>query len=227
MLAALQAALPGEQGNAGRQRRASLVLDDFWANHAILRGDFRSLRARELEQLALACFSDRFGLDASALLLRWRVLPGGRVLFASALARSLFDGVHAAATAAQLDIEKLCLALPALLDRVRRLVDRQSAMLLFAGEAQLQAVLAEQGCWSAYDSQRLFPGDDGDPAWLAELAVQMFERTATVRRAACMVYLCGNALDPAPFEGLFAATAQLPLPGADGSPAVRLLELAR
>lgn len=229
-LAVLCAALQGEQErNAGavRKQRASLVLDDFWANHAILRGDFRALRAHELEELTLAYFADRFGLDPAALLLRWRVLHGGRVLFASALARSLFDGIQAAATAAQVAIDSLRLGLPTVLDRVRRMVAMQPAMFLFVGEVQLQAVLAEQGCWNAYDSQRLFAGDGADPARIAELAVQMFERTGSMRRTECTVYLCGSALDPAPFEQRFAATVQLPLPGANEAPAARLLELAR
>jgi hypothetical protein len=36
---------------AGRRHHAAIVLDDFWVNHGVLRGDFRSMRKRDVERL--------------------------------------------------------------------------------------------------------------------------------------------------------------------------------
>ncbi|MBN3820090.1 nitroreductase [Paraburkholderia sp. Se-20369] len=83
--------------------------------------------------------------------------------------------------------------------------------------------------WAAYDAQRLFPGDADDAARLAELAGQLFERSATragLKREDCRIYLCGIDLDPAPFAAHFAAAIRPPQPALDGSLARRLMEVA-
>lgn len=220
----------GSDGNAKRPpvRGAHIVLDDFWCCHAILRGDFRALHARELEDIALAHFSDTYGVAAESLVTRFDVRRGGRVLFASALPRTLYDGILGTGAAGDVRIRRLRAGLPETLDRVAVKPDGD-AMLLVVGEALLQAVMIERGEWTAYDAQRLFPGESDDASRLAELAEQLFERSATrtgLTRDDCKVYLSGVDTDAAPFEARFAAAV---LPGRaalDGSPARRLLEYA-
>lgn len=235
VLDALRAALapaPGADADAGVKRApargAHIVLDDFWCCHAILRGDFRALHARELEEIALAYFSDTYGVAAESLVARFDVRHGGRALFASALPRTLYDGILGAGAAGDVRICRLRAALPETLNRFAAKPDGD-AMLLVVDEALLQAVMIERGEWVAYDTQRLFPGESGDASRLAELAEQLFERSAMrtgLKRDACKVYLSGVDMDAAPFDARFAAVA---LPGRaalDGSPARRLLEYA-
>ncbi|KVQ40152.1 hypothetical protein WT21_27735 [Burkholderia territorii] len=236
MLDALQAALAaarGAAGAAGGAKRAPahgahVVLDDFWCCHAILRGDFRALHARELEEIALAHFSDTCGVAAESLVARVDVRQGGRALFASALPRTLYDGILGTGASGDVRIRCLRAALPETLNRFAVKPDGD-AMLLVIGEALLQAVMIERGEWAAYDTQRLFPGEAGDASRLAELAEQLFERSAMrtgLKCDACTVYLSGAELDAGPFDARFAAAV---LPGRtalDGSPARRLLEYA-
>src|SRR5260370_38636298 len=66
------------------KRHAFIVLDDFWANHAMLRGDFRGMRAREVDENVLAYFADTFGVERAAILTRWQLQRCGRALFSSA-----------------------------------------------------------------------------------------------------------------------------------------------
>ncbi|RKU02082.1 hypothetical protein C7H84_15975 [Burkholderia sp. Nafp2/4-1b] len=231
-LRAALAATPGAEAGANRKgapaRGAHVVLDDFWCCHAILRGDFRALHARELEEIALAHFSDTYGVAAESLVARFDVRHGGRALFASALPRTLYDGILGTGAAGDVRIRCLRAALPETLNRFAVKPDGD-AMLLVVGEALLQAVMIERGEWAAYDTQRLFPGESGDASRLAELAEQLFERSALrtgLKRDACKVYLSGVDIDAAPFDARFAA-AVLPAPTAlDGSPARRLLEYA-
>ncbi|NTZ83674.1 hypothetical protein FCJ61_11850 [Burkholderia metallica] len=233
MLDALRAALaatPGADVGAKRApaRGAHVVLDDFWCCHAILRGDFRALHARELEEIALAHFSDTYGVAAESLVARVDVRHGGRALFASALPRTLYDGILDTGASGDVRIRCLRAALPETLNRFAVKPDGD-AMLLVVGEALLQAVMIERGAWAAYDTQRLFPGESADTARLVELAEQLFERSAMrtgQKRDACKVYLSGVDMDAAPFAARFAAAI---LPGRsahDGSPARRLLEYA-
>ncbi|WP_063548787.1 hypothetical protein [Burkholderia territorii] len=235
MLDALHAALAATRdadadagANRAPARSAHVVLDDFWCCHAILRGDFRALHARELEEIALAHFSDTCGVAAESLVARVDVRQGGRALFASALSRTLYDGILGMGASGGVRIRCLRAALPETLDRFAAKPDGD-AMLLVVGEALLQAVMIERGEWAAYDTQRLFPGEAGDASRLAELAEQLFERSAMrtgLKRDACKVYLSGADLDAAPFDARFAAAV---LPGRtalDGSPARRLLEYA-
>ncbi|MEK7885698.1 hypothetical protein AAB992_01105 [Burkholderia contaminans] len=234
MLDALRAALAAtHDADAGAKRApvrggAHVVLDDFWCCHAILRGDFRALHARELEEIALAHFSDTYGVAAESLVARFDVRRGGRVLFASALPRTLYDGILGAGASGDVPIRCLRAALPETLNRFAVKPDGD-AMLLVVDETLLQAVMIERGEWAAYDTQRLFPGESGDASRLAELAEQLFERSAMrtgLKPDACKVYLSGADIDVAPFDARFAAVA---LPGRaahDGSPARRLLEYA-
>ncbi|KWF29622.1 hypothetical protein WL88_05440 [Burkholderia diffusa] len=233
MLDALHAALAATRdADAGAKRApargAHVVLDDFWCCHAILRGDFRVLHARELEEIALAHFSDTYGVAAESLVARFDVRQGGRALFASALPRTLYDGILGTGASGDVRIRGLRAALPETLNRFAVKPDGD-AMLLVVGEALLQAVMIERGEWVAYDTQRLFPGESGDASRLAELAEQLFERSATrtgLKRDACKVYLSGVDMDAAPFDARFSAAV---LPGRtalDGSPARRLLEYA-
>ncbi|TCW77984.1 hypothetical protein C5O80_32945 [Burkholderia sp. SRS-46] len=230
-LGALPMAAPGAapQGAAAPSvRSASVVLDDFWCNHAILRGDFRTLRERELEEIALTHFSDTCGIDGAALVVRFCVQHGGRALFASAMPRALHDGLHEACTASAIRIRSLRACLPQMLNRIAAHCEGDALLLFVAGEL-MQAVMIERGGWAAYDAQRLFPGDADDAARLAELAGQLFERSATragLKREDCRIYLCGIDLDPAPFAAHFAAAIRPPQPALDGSLARRLMEVA-
>ena len=222
---AADAGAPGP--SPGSKRRAFIVLDDFWANHAILRGDFRGMRAREIDETALAYFADTFGLAGGSLLIRWQLQGGGRALFASAMSRSLHDGIHEVSSSARVEVKSLTLGLPQTLNRVRRAVDGREALLLVVTETLLHAVTMEDNRWAAYDTQRLFDDDAGDALRLAGIAEHMFERSSTTRREDCMVYLCGLPVDPAPFEERFAAALQLPgRAGADAA-ALRLMEFAQ
>ncbi|MGU7780107.1 hypothetical protein [Burkholderia sp. PU8-34] len=238
VLDALRAALAGtpgadaaqakEGGATPSKRTAHIVLDDFWCHHAILRGDFRTLRMRELEEVALAHFSDTYDVDSEALVVRFCVQRGGRALFASAISRSLHDGMHEAGASGEIRIRSLRLCLPEMLNRVA-VKANDDALLLFVADELMQAVKIEHGRWAAYDAQRLFPGDSGNAMRLAELAEQLFERSATqvgLRREDCRICLSGIDTDPAPFEARFAAAIRLAAPANDRSPAHRLMEYA-
>ncbi|MGZ2745453.1 hypothetical protein [Burkholderia stagnalis] len=210
-------------------RSAYVVLDDFWCNHAILRGDFRTLRARELEEIARAHFSDTCGIDGAALDVRYCVQHGGRALFASAMSRALHDGMHDVCAASAIRIRSLRACLPQMLNRIAAHCDGDALLLFVAGEL-MQAVMIERGGWAAYDAQRLFPGDADDASRLAELAGQLFERSATragLKREDCRIYLCGIDMDPAPFAERFAAAIRPPQPALDGPLAHRLMEVAQ
>ncbi|MEM5314575.1 hypothetical protein [Paraburkholderia sp. JHI869] len=210
-------------------RFAHVVLDDFWGNHAILRGDFRTLRARELEEVALAHFTDTYGIDGDSLLVRCCVQQGGRALFASAMSRALHDGIHEVSAAEHVRISRLKLGLPEMLNGIE-FAASGDALLMFVAEELMQAVMIERRGWAAYDAQRLFPGDAGNASRLAELAEQLFERSATragFKREDCTIYLYGNDTDPAPFEARFAAAVRPAQPAADDSPARRLMEYAQ
>lgn len=233
MLDALQAALAAARGaEVGAKRApargAQIVLDDFWCCHAILRGDFRALHARELEEIALAHFSDTYGVAAESLVARFDVQHGGRALFASALPRTLYDGIVGAGASGDVRIRGLRAALPETLNRFAAQPDGD-AMLLVVGEALLQAVMIERGEWAAYDTQRLFPGEADDASRLAELAEQLFERSAMrtgLKRDACHVHLFGVDVDTGPFDARFATAVVRGGATLDGSPARRLLEYA-
>jgi hypothetical protein len=211
----------------GPKRRAFIVLDDFWANHAILRGDFRSMRAREVDEIALAYFTDTFGLEAGSLLVRSVVQRGGRTLFASAMSRSLHDGIHEVSASARVEVRSLTLGLPQILNRVRHAVGGSQAMLVVVAETLLHTVLMDHDRWVAYDTQRLFPEDAGDASRLAAVAEHVFERSAAMRREDCMVYLCGLEVDASAFEQRFAGARRLPGPTPSGSPALRLMGFAQ
>ncbi|AIO32797.1 putative signal peptide protein [Burkholderia cenocepacia] len=233
LLDALHAALAAARGadvdaTRASARGAHVVLDDFWCCHAILRGDFRALHARELEEIALAHFSDTYGVAAESLVARFDVLHGGRALFASALPRTLYDGILGTGASGDVRIRGLRAALPETLNRFAAKPDGD-AMLLVVGEALLQAVMVERGEWAAYDAQRLFPGESGDASRLAELAEQLFERSAMrtgLKRDTCKVYLSGADVDAGPFDARFAAAVVPGRAALDGSAARRLLEYA-
>ncbi|AKM01799.1 hypothetical protein [Burkholderia pyrrocinia] len=209
-------------------RGAHVVLDDFWCHHAILRGDFRALRMRELEEIVLAHFSDTYGVDGASLVVRFCVQQRGRALFAGALSRTLHDGIHDAAASARVRVCSLRSGLPETLNRIA-VKAGDDALLIVVADALMQAVMIERGGWAAYDAQRLFPGESGDASRLTELAEQLFERSATragMKREDCPVYLIGIDTDFAPFGARFAAAVRLPGPALDGSPASRLMEYA-
>lgn len=241
LLDALRAALAGPpaadaEGDAApapreiaQKRSACMVLDDFWGHHAILRGDFRTLRERELEEVVLAHFTDTYGIEGTSLVARFSVQRGGRALFASAMSRALHDGIHKVSASEQVGISHLRLCLPQMLNRVGGAGDGDEALLLFVADELMQAVMIEQNRWVAYDAQRLFPGDAGDASRLAELAEQLFERSAiraNLKREDCKIYLCGADTELAPFEARFAAAIRLAPPG-DSSRAHRLMECAQ
>ncbi|MEX3953723.1 hypothetical protein AB4Y40_39270 [Paraburkholderia sp. EG287B] len=210
-------------------RNAHVVLDDFWGIHAILRGDFRTLRARELEEVALAHFTDTYGVDGATLLVRFCVQQGGRALFASAMSRALHDGIHEVGASGHVRIARLKLGLPEMLNCID-VAAGGDALLMFVAEELMQAVMIERRGWAAYDAQRLFPGDAANASRLAELAEQLFERSATragLKREDCTIYLFGNDTDLAPFEARFAAAIRPAQPATDNSPARRLMEYAQ
>ncbi|WP_233867575.1 hypothetical protein [Paraburkholderia adhaesiva] len=196
----------GPQARLPSKRRVFIVLDDFWGYHTILHGDFRSLRTHEIEEIVLAHFADVNDLDAASVLVRFDVQRGGRAVFASALARSLYDAIHDAVNAAEMKIASVTLWLPVQLQTLRGQVASREAMLLFVGSTLLQAVLVDGNGWSGYDAQRRFPGDTVNSAWIAGFAEQVFERAALhagAVREDYDVYLFGEAVDTAAFEGRF------------------------
>jgi len=217
---------PGNAARALPKRGAYIVLDDFWANHAVLRGDFRALGEREVEEVARAHFADNFDSEEGSLQVRTVLQPGGRALFASAVSGALIHGIRAVCALGRVDIRSLTLGLPQLLSRIRREVDGGQAMVLVVGAAQMHALAMDEGCWLAYDSQRLFPGEAADSCRIAALAGQLFERTSGARREDCTVYLWGLDADAAPLEQRFAAVRRLNGPAAGRSSAQRLAELA-
>ncbi|MFP3569661.1 hypothetical protein [Paraburkholderia sp. SIMBA_030] len=234
VLDSLKIALTADPAPDGQKRApkrsARIVLDDFWASHAILRGDFRTLREREIEEVVLAHFADLYGIDAGSVQVRFSVQRGGRAVFASALSRTLDDGIHDAGAAARVDIRCIKLGLPEMLNRVEAAAGAGAAMLLFVADTLLQAVLVEENRWVAYDAQRLFPGDASDPERIAARAEQAFERLASRtsgKREDCRIHLYGIEIDPAPFEGRFFATLRPAQPAMDTSVAHRLMEAAR
>ncbi|SIT45861.1 conserved hypothetical protein [Paraburkholderia piptadeniae] len=201
-----------------RNRGAHIVLDDFWGNHAILRGDFRTLRTREIDEVARAHFVDTYGVDAEAIVVRACVQRGGRAAFASALPRTLSDGIRETGTAAGVDVEALKLCLPEMLNRTLNKVPQANAMLVFAADALMQAVLIEAGHWVGYDAQRLFDGDANDPARIAALAEQAFEHCAEgskAKRQDCALGLYGFDVDLAPLQAGFASVTVLASSAAD------------
>lgn len=197
-----------------RTRGAHIVLDDFWGNHAILRGDFRTLRAREIDEIARAHFVDTYGVDGETIVVRACVQRGGRAMFASALPRALVDGMGEASASAGARVLALKLCLPEMLNRTLPGMPRANAMIVFAADALIQAVLIEAGCWACYDAQRLFAGDACDPAKVTLLAEQAFERCAertTLRREDCALGFYGSriAVDLAALQARFASVATL------------------
>lgn len=226
---ALRTALSPSTGDDGtppakrapaRHRGARIVLDDFWGNHAILRGDFRTLRTRDVDEIARAHFADTYDVDAEAIVVRVSLQRGGRAVFASALPRTLVDGIRETAASVGVDVEVLKLCLPEMLNRALRTMTLANAMLVFAADALMQAVLIENGRWVGYDAQRLFDGDARDPARVAALAEQAFERCAertSVKRERCALGLVGFDIDPASLKAGFASVAAHASSFADGS----------
>ncbi|WP_227246654.1 hypothetical protein [Paraburkholderia caribensis] len=202
-----------------RTRGAHIVLDDFWGNHAILRGDFRTLRAREIDEIARAHFVDTYGVDGETIVVRACVQRGGRATFASALPRALVDGMGEAGAAAGARVLALKLCLPEMLNRTLHRMPSANALIVFAADALIQAVLIEAGCWAGYDVQRLFAADVCDPAQVMLLAEQAFERCVertTLRREDCALgfYGCGIAVDLAALQARFASVTTLAPPNA-------------
>lgn len=200
-------------------QRAEVILEDFWVHHAILRGDFRRLRARELEEVVQAWFTDTFDLEAGALTCRWTVQQGGRFLYASAIPRSLLEGLLAASAAAAVKITRLTPRLPFLLNRVRGKLAGRSCMLVVVTDTVLQTVMGDGRHWMAYDAQRLFPGDHANPDRLAAIAENLFERSAVPAPEPCTVYWCSRAPGPVPVMPRFAGMVLLPaLAAEEGQP---------
>lgn len=217
-------------------RRAAVVLDDFWGRHAILRGDFRRMRARDLEEVAGAYFADTFGVDGETLVVRWQTQPGGRTLFASALPSTLVDGIRERGVERHVDVASIMLALPQTLNRVRSAITARDGWLLVATDTLLHAVAIGDGIWSAYDTERLFrrfsgDGDcgveaDTDADAVADAARQIVERSAQLHGADGDIHLCGLALDCEPFERSFSRFVPLGAHISSTSPALGLMELA-
>ena len=225
-LDALGRALADVKAASPPKRRAAVVLDDFWGHHTILQGDFRALRAKEIDEVAAAYFADTFGVDGETLSIRWQVQPGGRALFASALPRALTEGIRAEGDAARVEITSITLALPQMLNRVRSAISGRNGWLLVATGTLLHAVTIANRGWTAYDTERLFHASANDAASVADAARQMFERRAASRHAESDVYLCGLSLDAAPFERSFARIRTLPEHMSNAAPALTLMELA-
>lgn len=216
-LALLAEALASEP--AARAQRAEVILDDFWVHHAILQGDFRRLRTREVEEVVQAWFADTFDLEAGALACRWTVQQGGRFLFASAIPRSLLDGLWAASAAAAVKITRLTPRLPYLLNQLRGQLAGHRSLLVVVADAVLQTVMGDGRHWMAYDAQRLFPGDHADAARLAAIAENLFERSAVPAPEACTVYWCSPMPGPLPVMPRFAGVVLLPaLTPGEGEP---------
>ncbi len=222
------AAATGAAGGAARARqRAVIVLDDFWGNHAILRGDFRSMHARDVEEVARAYFADVFNADASSVSVCWQLRDDGRALFASALSRALLDGIGSTCAAARVEVESMTLGLPQMLNHVRRELTDRDGVLLVVGETMLHAVTIENGRWLAYDTQRVFADASGVAAPIAEIARHVFERSLVRHRHDCEVYLCGLAVDYGQFDPYFGHVHPLTAHMSDQAPARRLMELAQ
>jgi hypothetical protein len=226
---------PARRGLA-RTRAAYIVLDDFWVNHAILRGDFRALRAKEIDEIARAHFVDTYDVNGGAMDVRVCVQRGGRAAFASALPLSLVEGIRGAGASAGVAMHALTPCLPRMLDRALERMRQANAMFVFAADSLMHAVLIEAGRWAGYDAQRLFNGDAGDPVRLASLAEQAFEHCAThtaTPREAFALGLYGVDMDFAPLQARFASVTVLAAPGggagdhAGDSVARRLLEYAQ
>jgi hypothetical protein len=225
---------PSIKSGRSRSRRAHIVLDDFWGNHAVLRGDFRALRARDIGEVAHAHFADTYGVDAQATCVRVCVQRGGRAAFASALPRTLVDGIREAGASSGVEVRALKLCLPEMVNRSLDAARQPDTLLIFAADALLQAVLIQAGRWAGYDAQRLFADDASDPDRIAALAEQAFEHCAErtdARREACSLALHGFDIDPAPFEARFASVSIHASPASIGSEAAgnaarRLLEYA-
>jgi hypothetical protein len=202
---------PAPRKNASsRNRSAHIVLDDFWANHAILRGDFRTLRAREIDELARAHFVDTYDAEAEAIVVRICVQRGGLAAFACALPRTLVEGVRDAGASAGVTVRALKLCLPEMVNRALGVRPRSTTMLAFVTDALLQAVLVEANGWVGYDAQRLFADDATDPTRIAALVEQAFERCAErtdATRQECALILQGFDIDPEAFEARFASVA--------------------
>jgi hypothetical protein len=225
-LEALGLVLADMKPASSAKRRASVVLDDFWGRHAILPGDFRGLRAKEIDEVAAAYFADTFGVDGDTLSIRWQVQPAGRALFASALPRTLIDGIRAAGEAARLEIASVTLGLPQMLNRVRSALPSRRGLLFVATDTLLHAVTIGNRGWAAYDTERLFHRGADDALTVADAARQVFERSAASRQSESDIFLCGLSLDPAPFERSFARIRALPAYMSDAAPALTLMELA-
>jgi hypothetical protein len=228
---ALATDAPQATGNALRgpraKRRASIVLDDFWGNHAIVRGDFRTLRSADVGEVARAYFADVLGVDAALLSIGWQLREDGRALFASALSRTLHDGIHDACAAAQAEVASLTLGLPHVLNRTRRAVVGREGLLLVIGETMLHAVSIENGRWCAVDGQRVFANPNAGRVPLAEVARHVFERSCTRRGDDCPVYLCGAAVDQGQFDEVFDHVHLLTDHTSAQAPSLRLMEFAQ
>lgn len=211
-------------------RRAAIVLDDFWGRHAILRGDFRCMRARELDEVVGAYFADTLGVDADTLAVRWQTQPGGQTLFASALPRALIEGIRDRSAQVRVDAASLMLALPRTLNRVRAAITARNGWLFIATDTLLHAVTIDDGAWAAYDTERLFrkrfADGNSDADAIADAARQMIERSGSSHGADGNVYLCGRALDCEPLERSFARFVALRTHMSSVSPALDLMELA-
>ncbi|MHA6882908.1 hypothetical protein [Ralstonia pseudosolanacearum] len=190
-------------GSARATRRAAIVLDDFWGQHAIVRGDFRSMYAHDLDEVACAYVADVFGAEASTVSTRWQLRDDGRALFASALSRSLLDGIGEVCAAARVEVGSLTLGLPQRLNRVRRALAGRNGLLLVVDETMLHAVTLDGGRWLAYDAQRVFADAGGVVVPIAEVARHVFERSVVRQHDDCEVYLCGLAVDPRQFDPCF------------------------
>jgi hypothetical protein len=225
-LEALGLALADAKSPSPVKRRASVALDDFWGRHAILQGDFRDMRAKDIDEVAAAYFADTFGVDGDTLSIRWQVQPAGRALFASALPRTLIDGIRAAGEAARLEIASVTLGLPQMLNRVRLAIPGRSGLLFVATDTLLHAVTIGNRGWAAYDTERLFHCGADDAVTVADVARQIFERSAACRQSGSDIFLCGLSLDPAPFERSFARIRALRAYMSDAAPALTLMELA-
>ncbi|WP_043419255.1 hypothetical protein [Cupriavidus basilensis] len=218
---------PGVPGPATKsKRRAFIVLDDFWANHGILRGDFRTVRAREVEDIARSYFAETFGLDGDAIMIRTVMQRGGRAVFASALSRSLHDGIRDVSADARVEVQSLMLGLPQAMNRARHSVDGSASMLVVVAETVLHAVLMEHDRWVAYGAQRLFADDVADTLRLAAITEQVFERFSNTRREDCTIYLGGLDLDPSAFEQRFATVRRLQDIVSNASAPLRLMGFA-
>jgi len=208
---------------------ATVVLDDLWANHAILHGDFRNMRVRDVEALARIYFGETFGLDGEVLLVRTALQPGGRSVFASAIPRLLHDGIRDACNEANVKVHGLTVALPRLLDRIRNDVAEFLGVVVVVQEHLLQIVAMDRRQWMAYDALRLFGEGAADASGIAEEVTRVLERSLVCAPEVCMVCLVcldGIEVDVSEFEQRFAGVRTLSGMPAGPSPAMRLIGLA-